>query len=167
MPSSFRRRIEAKSSESSDKQLDRLYDYTKFHIGIYLSAAGGIAALFGAAKGFEPLQAFIGNEDALFISLDFMVFAGMAGGIVASSTIECKTFEQFWSEPQGPYTFRFLRGQTWAAIEHFCFWVSLLFLAIAVVSGALEAIAKAKAPCQAAITAAHQAASAVLAQCRK
>ena len=35
---------------SEDKRLDRLLDYTKFHIGVYLSAVGGmvsIAALAG------------------------------------------------------------------------------------------------------------------------
>ena len=30
-----------------DKRLDRLFEYTKFHIGIYLSAASGLVALIG------------------------------------------------------------------------------------------------------------------------
>jgi hypothetical protein len=42
-----------------DKQLERLYDYTKFHIGIYLSSGGGLAALISAAAQHDKAPAFI------------------------------------------------------------------------------------------------------------
>ena len=121
-----------------DKQLARLYDYTKFHIGIYLSFAAGISALLGTEKaGWFVSKLVAANTGPLYASLAFMVLAGMCGGVVASSTIECRTFADFWAKPQGPQSIRFLRcqGKFWAMLEHLFFWLSLLLLAYAVAYG--------------------------------
>jgi len=39
-----------------DKRLDRLFKYTKFHIGIYLSAGGGLVALLGSADKIDFIK---------------------------------------------------------------------------------------------------------------
>jgi hypothetical protein len=135
---------------SEDKRLARLYDYTKFHVGIYLSFAAGISALLGTEKtGWFVATLVSENRPLLYCSLLLMLLAGMCGGIVASSTIECEAFDDFWTKPQGPQALsrlsrrRFLHwlrrlcfhGSTWAMLEHIFFWASLLFLAYAVAIG--------------------------------
>ncbi|TKB58828.1 MAG: hypothetical protein E8D49_10545 [Nitrospira sp.] len=80
-----------------DKRLERLYDYTKFHIGIYLSVAAGLLALVGlAAKSEEGqfLAKLIGSPLALVGSALAMFAAGVAGAVVASSSTECETYGQ-------------------------------------------------------------------------
>ncbi|WP_445368188.1 hypothetical protein ACH5Y9_01090 [Methylomonas sp. BW4-1] len=119
-----------------DKQLERLYDYTKFHIGIYLSFAGGLGAFISAAGKPEQifLRSMIGFPWAIILALLFMVGAGMAGGIIATSTIESKTYSDFRSTLQGAYGIKPFLGETWVAIEHASFWLSLFFLAIGIFS---------------------------------
>ncbi|GCL62584.1 hypothetical protein AQPW35_16650 [Rubrivivax pictus] len=126
-------------SAPDDKRLERLYDYTKFHIGIYLSAAAGLATLLGSEKAGWFVSALIteNNRVPLYLALAFMVMAGMCGGVVASSTIEHKNFGDFWEKAQGPQSIPFLqaKGKTWAMLEHAFFWVSLLILSAAIASG--------------------------------
>jgi hypothetical protein len=94
-----------------DKRLERLFDYTKFHIGIYLSAGSGLVALLGlSSKGnagglalAQLLAQLVGSPRALTISLLFMVIAGMAGGVIASSCTECVSYEDLWERRQGPF----------------------------------------------------------------
>jgi hypothetical protein len=120
-----------------DKRLERLFEYTKFHIGIYLSTAAGITTLLGSEKAGWFLAVLItqNNQVLLYMALGFMILAGMCGGVVASSTIEHTVFSDFWDKPQGPRSIPFLRvnGSSWAALEHFFFWVSLLLLSVSIV----------------------------------
>jgi hypothetical protein len=120
-----------------DKRLDRLLDYTKFHVGIYLSIGGGLVALIGAASKAEEksfLNLFVGSRIALALALLFMVVAGIAGGVIASCCTQHRTFEALWCRPQGPYRTKILTGEGWAGLEHGAFWVSLLFFAYAILS---------------------------------
>jgi hypothetical protein len=76
------------SAPVEDKRLDRLLDYTKFHVGIYLSIGGGLMALLGAASKADEktfLNAFIGNPKALALAFLFMVLAGFAGGLMQAA----------------------------------------------------------------------------------
>lgn len=125
-------------SDKDDKKLERLYDYTKFHIGIYLSFAGGIAGLLGSQEAGWFLSCLVkSNTFPLYLSLAFMVLAGVCGGIVASSTVECSTFEEFWNGPQGTQTLPFIKllGKRIVMLEHLFFWISLIFLAYAIAIG--------------------------------
>jgi hypothetical protein len=127
----------ASSAPAEDKRLDRLLDYTKFHVGIYLSIGGGLVALIGASSKAEEktfLKAFIGSPKALALALFFMVLAGLAGGIIASGCTQCRTFEELWRNRQGPYRLRLLTGESWALVEHGSFWISLLLFTYAVLS---------------------------------
>jgi len=117
-----------------DRRLERLYDYTKFHIGIYLSAAGGLTTLISLAnKDKIDMHKYFGLPWAVGVSLLFMVLAGIAGAVVATSAIESETYIAFIKSPQSVYGFKLL-GKTWVTTEHACFWVSLAFLLVSVFS---------------------------------
>jgi hypothetical protein len=117
-----------------DKRLDRLLDYTKFHIGIYLSIGGGLVALLGSSANIQFLDRLIGSPPALALALIFIVVAGIAGGIIASCTTQYRTFDDFWSKCQGPHTSKLFTGKTWVLIEHGSFWISLFLVAYSILS---------------------------------
>jgi hypothetical protein len=121
-----------------DKQLERLYDYTKFHIGIYLSAAGGLAALIStSAKGVtksDYITTLIGAPWALGFSFVFVVLAGISGAIVATSAIESTSYQSFITSNQGVYGWNRITGKTWVTMEHAFFWLSLVFLSVGIFS---------------------------------
>ena len=132
-----KRNIEQKPQES-DKRLERLYDYTKFHIGIYLSAAAGLTGLISAIAGGKLPETFtnlVGSPAFLGLSLFFMVLAGACGGVVATSVTECKSFEDFWGTPTGPsWRRQGPLGKSWVAAEHLFFWLSLACALVSVLS---------------------------------
>lgn len=121
-----------------DKQLERLYDYTKFHIGIYLSAAGGLAALIStSAKGVtkaDYITTLIGAPWALGLSFVFIVLAGISGAVVATSAIESASYQGFISAELGAYGVTPFTGRTWVTMEHAFFWLGLAFLSIGIFS---------------------------------
>lgn len=102
-------------------QIRLLFEYTKFHIGLYASL---IAALMGVMK--------VGNQR---VSSDFVPFlkatllcfvlAGAAGGIIAS-TISVDYMPLVHQEAIGPFGINVLTADWWAHIEHFAFWVGIL-----------------------------------------
>jgi hypothetical protein len=120
-----------------DKRLDRLLDYTKFHIGIYLAMAGGLFAIAGSiAKdngGVAFLKELVAQPWALMVAAVCMALAGMCGGVIASCCTQCKSFTALWDRPQGPHTLKLAKGSTWALVEHSSFWVGAAFLAFSLV----------------------------------
>jgi hypothetical protein len=119
---------------AEDKRLERLYDYTKFHIGIYLSTAGGVTAL-AASKDLDWIVAkLIGFPPLLYVALVLLVFAGMCGGMVATSITKSLTFDEFWAKKHYPGKSSRLgaTGETWVHNEHRFFWASLITLAAAI-----------------------------------
>jgi hypothetical protein len=120
-----------------DKRLERLYDYTKWHIGIYLSAAGTLTAAVGylaeSAKA-QTLSPYVGSPKLLVAAIVFMFIAGACGGVVASSCTECNTYDELWNQRHGPFGTRLLKGRHWALLEHLSFWLSAVSAAIAVLA---------------------------------
>lgn len=124
-----------------DKRLERLYDYTKFHIGIYLSVAGGIATLLGSKDANFAIATLIGCRPLAYLAFGLLVLAGMCGGIVATSVTESATWDDFWSSRIfAPATVRRCSGtgEKWVAREHGFFWAALLTLAAAILIRADE-----------------------------
>lgn len=118
----------------SDKRLDRLFDYTKFHISLCLSAVGAMVTLIGSAGSSATVQEVIGSPKALGAALLTMIIAAIAGGVIASSSVTCRSFDEFWSNTQGPYMLRWFTGRTWAAIEHTGFWLSVVLIACSILN---------------------------------
>lgn len=118
-----------------DKRLERLYDYTKWHLGIYLSVAGALTAAVGYLAELpkaKTLAPYIGKPAFLVLAVVLMFAAGACGGIVASSSTECNTYDELWNQPHGPFGWRVLKGRQWAALEHMFFWLSVAFAVSAV-----------------------------------
>jgi hypothetical protein len=120
---------------SDDKRLERLFDYTKFHMSIYLSATGGLMTIVSlAADKTSFVGRLIGWPLGLLLALVSMLIAGVAGGVVASSATLSRTFEELWDSPQGPFSWRWFPGRVWATIEHFSFWLSIALASASVLS---------------------------------
>jgi hypothetical protein len=106
-----------------DKRLARLYDYTKFHIGIYLTIGSAMVALLGSKEPAAWVSLLV-DRRFILASLFFITIAGISGGVIASTCVICHSFEEFWEQKQGPF-FKFLKGKSWASVEHIAFWLSL------------------------------------------
>lgn len=123
---------------TDDDRLGRLLDYTKFHIGIYLTIfsgmAGAVAAAAADGEKLKLLSSLFAQRWALIPAALFMAVAGFAGGIIASSCTQEKSFDELWNSPQGPGSLKWWPGRAWALLEHSAFWISLVCLAVALLA---------------------------------
>lgn len=122
---------------TQDRRLDRLYDYTKFHVGIYITAMTALIALGGANKRDTYLGGLISCPKALWIAIGTMALAGLSGGVILSACTLHDTLSSFWGEQStdekiGPYGRKCLHGKWWARIEHTSFWISASCFGLAV-----------------------------------
>jgi hypothetical protein len=119
-----------------DKRLERLYDYTKFHIGLYMTLGAGLVALIAAAADDKSvLRGLVVHPRLLGAAVILMTIAGLAGGIIASSLTQCESFCRFWTEKQGPWSWPLLPGKYWTWVEHTAFWAALLLAASSLLGG--------------------------------
>lgn len=117
---------------TEDPQLARLYDYTKFHIGIYLLAAGAMVTIAGSATQSSFFEEIAKHPWLLVAAIFAMAVAGLAGGIIASTCATAEKLSDVWDECIGPWNRRWMRGSAWARLEHSAFWLSAgLFTAAA------------------------------------
>jgi hypothetical protein len=112
------------------KSLELLFDYTKFHIGAYLTLAASFIAAASIKKG-EQFALPI-NRSLALVAILLIMLAGLAGGVIISSitqcyAAECKSTTDLMKMPLGPWSSNILSGQWWVYIEHTSFWVGLLF----------------------------------------
>ncbi|MEX3917829.1 hypothetical protein AB4Y43_16555, partial [Paraburkholderia sp. BR10872] len=78
--------------DTMDERLKTLYDYTKFHIGMYTTLIGAIIAVFGNkdwALSYGALLPWAYGSAVAF------AIAGVFGGLVASSIPYYRTFKEF------------------------------------------------------------------------
>lgn len=119
-------------SAPEDKRLDRLYDYTKFHIGIYLTLGTAAVTLFAATYKTDGslLKHLIGSKWLFLAGVLCIALAGIAGGVIASYSTQKKTFDELWNDDlqMGFVPFK-RKGHWWASREHIAFWVGLFLIA--------------------------------------
>jgi len=110
-----------------DSGLKGLFDYTKFHIGLY---TGLISLSVGLAKFIDRS----GQEHLywLRVTLGLLVLAGMCGGIVGSNAYEHETLKGFEDVKIGLFGWKPLKGKTWAHWEHLLFWLAVLAATVSV-----------------------------------
>lgn len=118
--------------QSDDPRLERLYDYTKFHIGIYIVAASTMITVAGTKDTSSFLSALIKHPSMLLAAIAAMALAGAAGGIIISTCAIAATLDEVWERRIGPWGLRLMRGSSWAMLEHLAFWASVVLFAAAV-----------------------------------
>ena len=119
-----------------DDQLKTLFDYTKWHIGLY---TGLVTALIAVLQLYGEALTVV-TKLSLFFSLLCILAAGGAGGIVGSSIPFYRQFDVFmrsklsprnsWEEinktvdPKATDTVRY-SGKWWTHFEHTAFWLGI------------------------------------------
>ena len=106
-----------------DDRLKQLYDYTKFHIGIYLTLTTGILAILK----FAHVDNVADVKGWLLIAIIFLVFAGIGGGAVASNISSFLDYDKFHKCPLPVFGLHLFRAKTWILIEHGAFWIGMGF----------------------------------------
>jgi hypothetical protein len=110
------------------EKLKMLFDYTKFHIGVYTTIATIFGGLFAAGdkvpiKFYPPL---------LMASIISICVAGWAGGTIASSIPGYSSYTTFWKAPIAPLTFTGFKAEYWTYIEHTAFWVAVVLALLSI-----------------------------------
>ena len=122
------------AKQDLDAGLANLYDYTKFHIGMYATVFAASAA---AAKFASPVPGF--SLVCVIVAMVCFMVAGACGGVIASHVPHMHRemvdggVADLWTIPIGPSLASFTRPCRWWAIrEHLAFWVGafLCFLAV-------------------------------------
>lgn len=118
------------------KSLELLYDYTKFHIGFYLSISSAFITIASVKRG-DSFLLNLGRPFVWFALACFML-AGFSGGVIVSSitqclgypmsalSMRCSSTEGFFLQQLGPLEFKWFLGRTWTQIEHGAFWLGLV-----------------------------------------
>ena len=105
--------------------VERIYDYTKFHVGLYSSLVFGVVALVGLGDG-DVLQ----NPIVIYLTttaIILWVVSGMAGGVILGTLIDFEgSIQSFRNHACGPFGYKALRGKTWESIEHKSFWAGAI-----------------------------------------
>lgn len=102
-------------------QLKLLMDYTKFHIGVYLTL--GTAGLTLIKLQLLDISQMLPGVGLLFI-------AGAAGGIIASSIPEHSSWESFKSSKLEIFGKETKGYSFWSKVEHYTFWAAITSTAI-------------------------------------
>jgi len=113
--------------EANLKKLELLYDYTKFHIGLYLVFTSAYITLatskIGKKEALPMLQA-----NFVWIAVVCFLVAGVAAGVIASSITQSRSngAEDFLREKIGPWSTTLFPARLWVYIEHTAFWLGLI-----------------------------------------
>jgi hypothetical protein len=112
----------------TESQLDKLYDYTKFHIGVYTGLIAALAAVLAKITGLP-------HELAVCIKITLVCFclAGICGGIIGS-TISVDKDDLLRDKPVGPWCLKIFTAKGWAHLEHGCFWLGILVSVVAILT---------------------------------
>jgi hypothetical protein len=111
------------------EKLKLLFDYAKFHIGLYTTVATISGGLFAAGDKI-PLKF---HPQMLLTSVILMCTAGWAGGTIASSLPGYSSDTTFWNVPIGPMGLRGFRAEYWTYIEHMAFWLAVVLALLSII----------------------------------
>lgn len=119
---------------TEDPQLQNLMDYTKFHIGVYLTMCTGLIA---ALELIEPSAETLSKDHGyLWWTLAFFLGAGAFGGLVGSNIPYCKTFDEFKGRWVRAFGFIPIATGKWCThLEHACFWIGIMIAVVNITWG--------------------------------
>src|SRR5947199_1948273 len=87
---------------SDADRIKLLFEYTKFHIGLYATLVAALIALAGS-KFADQWQL---NLQLLWSGIIGVLIAGWAGGVIAAGLPQTRTFAEFWNKATGPFWWR-------------------------------------------------------------
>jgi hypothetical protein len=122
------------------ERVKMLFDYTKFHIGLYTSVNAVVIAAMHQSYIHHGVPQILAITAVIFVA-----FSGLCGGVVASSlphllgTSEdlSPAADTLYDRHIGPLCFdkegsRFsARVRTWTYLEHSAFWIGVVLVLIA------------------------------------
>jgi hypothetical protein len=105
------------------EQLKLLFDYTKFHIGLYTT----VGTIFGGLIAASDKIQIKFHPQWLFASVICICIAGAAGGTIASSIPGYGGYDDFWKSRIAPFlpAGTGLSPAFWAFLEHAAFWLAM------------------------------------------
>ena len=143
----------------ANDQLDRLFDYTKFHIGFYATVITGLFAVIGFAVSNSQQEVLRHILPFAWVTALLVLTAGAAGGVIASNIPEYPTFESFADKTTELKVFGVSTRHysDFVRLEHMAFWAAVLLASAGFLStpwvrvldkaeGKTEAVAAAAAP---------------------
>ena len=117
-------------ADENTEQVNLLFDYTKFHIGLYSTFASAVLALLAGTFA----DGWVICRTLLAWSLLPIAIAGLAGGVIASSLPHMFGIKDVRDEKIGPLWFENLgKLKSWTYLEHASFWLAFLIAAGALV----------------------------------
>jgi len=117
----LRQTLELEHLKLELEQLKLLFDYTKFHIGLYATL---ITALV-AAREYWPAR----TPEFLKMTLAAFIVAGAAGGVVASNIPAYQSYSIFTKTWIGVLGVPIMPAECWVHLEHVAFWLGILWAA--------------------------------------
>jgi hypothetical protein len=124
------------------KSLELLYDYTKFHIGIYLTMASAFMTAVALKQGGKDGDLLLPVCVPMALTaVVFIAIAGFAGGVIVSSITQSneRGSAAFLQSKIGPWhsekTWLRYKALSWTEFEHTAFWIGLGFAALAFLLG--------------------------------
>lgn len=106
------------------ERLQMLFDYTKFHIGLYATLTVGLAALLQLSDKRVSTDYYVIVTVAITVFL--WVCAGFCGGFIASSINRFASIDDFRETPMGPISLLKGKGFSWEKWEHGLFWIGVV-----------------------------------------
>jgi hypothetical protein len=108
-----------------DEQLTALLEYTKFHIGVYITLSTGIIAAFANKDISRDYHQFV---PWALGSLVCFILAGVFGGLVGSSIPDFTSIDDFKNAKLGPSWSKRMQVPAVKCIgrEHAFFWLGCL-----------------------------------------
>jgi hypothetical protein len=108
------------------KSVELLYDYTKFHIGVYITLTASYITVASIKVHDNPVLEV--NPILLCPAVLAFLLAGFAGGVIISSITQSvgKGSPEFLETKIGPWRSELFRARTWTYVEHNAFWVGLI-----------------------------------------
>ncbi len=120
--------------EANLKKLELLYDYTKFHIGLYLILTSAYITLATSKIGRKDALPIL-QPALVWIAVALFMVAGIAGGVIASGIPQSRSnsADEFLKEKIGPWSTALFPARVWVYIEHTAFWLGLIFAVLSFV----------------------------------
>jgi len=103
------------------QQMDRLYDYTKFHIGLYAALMTALIAFLKVGRTTTTPCVVVWSLKATLVCF---ALARACGGIIGS-TISLSEDAIAGDHKIGPFNSGWWKADWWAHLEHWIFWVGI------------------------------------------